>query len=153
MVVLAVEPVIAPGLIVQVPAGKPFKTTDPVATAQVGCVISAVGAPGVPKLAVITTFADAEEIQPDASVTVKLYVPATKPVMVVLAVEPVIAPGLIVQLPAGKPLIITLPVANAQVGCVINPAKGAEGMALTISVAIFDVALFRPVQFVKYDRY
>ena len=70
MVVLAVDPAIDPGLIVQFPAGKPLSTTLPVPDKQVGCVISAIGAPGVPKLAVITTLADAEEVPPNASVTV-----------------------------------------------------------------------------------
>jgi len=41
-------PDIAPGLIVQFPEGKSFKTTLPVATEQVGCVmIPIVGADGV----------------------------------------------------------------------------------------------------------
>ena len=36
MVVLAVDPDIEPGLIIQLPVGKPLKTTLPVATAHVG---------------------------------------------------------------------------------------------------------------------
>ena len=47
--------------------------------------------------------------------------------MVLLAPVPAIAPGLIVQFPAGKPLSTTLPVATAQVGCVIVPTVGAVG--------------------------
>jgi hypothetical protein len=58
-----------------------------------------------------------------------LYVPAAKPDMVVLAVEPAIAPGLIIQFPAGKPLNTTLPVATVQVGCMMMPANGAVGVA------------------------
>ena len=70
-VVLVVEPVIAPGLIVHVPAGKPFKTTLPVATAQVGWVIVPTeGADGAPGTALITTFPEAEEVQPAKFVTV-----------------------------------------------------------------------------------
>lgn len=38
---------------------------------------------------------------------------------------PAIAPGLIVQFPVGKPVNTTLPVANAQSGCVIVPIVGA----------------------------
>ena len=53
------------------------------------------------------------------------------------------APGSIVQLPAGKPLNTTLPVATAQVGCVIRPARGAIGVAgcvlITTSVDATDV--------------
>ena len=71
MVVLVPVPAIAPGLIVQFPAGKPLNTTLPVATAQVGCVIvPTVGAAGEPGAAVMTTLADAEEVHPAAFVTV-----------------------------------------------------------------------------------
>jgi len=42
--------------------------------------------------------------------------------------DPEMAPGLIIQLPAGKPFNITLPVATAQVGCVIVPTIGADGV-------------------------
>jgi hypothetical protein len=59
---------------------------------------------------------------------VKLYVPAFKPDIVVLTVEPGIAPGFIVQVPVGSPLNTTLPVANAQVGWVIVPTIGAPGV-------------------------
>ena len=58
--------------------------------------------------------------------------------MVVLVAEPEIDPGLVVQLPAGKPLNITLPVAVAQVGCVMVPTVGADdvtGCALTTTLA------------------
>ena len=37
-------------------------------------------------------------------------------------------PGLMVQFPAGNPVNITLPVGSAQVGWVIVPAAGAEGV-------------------------
>ena len=86
----------------------------------------------------MTKLADAGETHPAALVTVKAYVPGIKPDKVVLAPEPAIAPGLIVQLPAGKPLNTTLPVATAQVGWVMAPtvgAKGAEGCALMTTLA------------------
>lgn len=52
-------------------AGSPLRATLPVATAQVGCVIVPItGAPGVRGAAVITTLAEATEIQPDEFVTV-----------------------------------------------------------------------------------
>ena len=76
MVALVPVPVVVvpPGVlvIVQVPlAGKPFNTTLPVATEQVGWVIvPTVGAVGVADWAVITTFVEADEIQPEALVTV-----------------------------------------------------------------------------------
>ena len=47
--------------------------------------------------------------------------------MVVLVPVPLIAPGLIVHVPVGKPLKTTLPVAVEQVGWVMVPAVGAEG--------------------------
>ena len=72
MVVLVPDPEIFPGFNVQVPvAGNPFNTTLPVETEQVGWVIvPTVGAVGVAGWAVITTLAEADEIQPEALVTV-----------------------------------------------------------------------------------
>ena len=71
MVVLAVDPVIDPGLIVQLPAGKPLNATLPVATPHVGCVIvPTVGADDVTGCTLITTLADATEVHPAALVTV-----------------------------------------------------------------------------------
>ena len=130
MVVLIPAPAIAPGLIIQFPTGKPFKTTLPVATAQDGCmIIPIVGTKGVAGWALMIISADATEVHPSAFVTVKLYVPATSPDMVVLIPAPAIAPGLIIQFPAGKPLKTTLPVATAQDGCVIIPIVGTKGVA------------------------
>ena len=57
-----------------------------------------------------------------------MYVPATKPDRVVFEPVPAIAPGLMVQFPAGKPLNTTLPVATRHVGCVIVPTVGAAGV-------------------------
>jgi hypothetical protein len=52
-------------------AGKPFNTTLPVATAQVGWVmVPTVGAVGDDGWAVITTLAEAGETQPEELVTV-----------------------------------------------------------------------------------
>ena len=123
-------PAITPGLTVQFPAGKPPKITLPVETAQVGCVIKpTVGACGVAGCTSITTLAEAGEIHPDIVVTVNVKVPVARPDIVLLAVFPAIAPGLIVQFPAGKPLKTTLPVATVQVGCVIAPTIGVVGVA------------------------
>ena len=57
---------------VQVPeAGKPLKTTLPVATVQVGWVmVPTVGAVGVDGCALMTTLPDTVEVQPDVLVTV-----------------------------------------------------------------------------------
>jgi hypothetical protein len=122
IVVLTVEPGIAPGLIVQVPVGSPLKTTLPVATAQVGWVIMPiVGADGVAGCALMTILADGTDIQPDELVTVYVYVPDASPKMVVLVPVPVVIvpPGVLVnvQVPDdGKPLKSTLPVGTVQVG-------------------------------------
>ena len=135
IVVLVPVPVVVvpPGVLVRVHvpvAGNPLKITLPVATVQVGCVIvPTIGVEGVNGLAVITTLPDAVEMQPDASVTVKVNVPAGIPVTVVLVPVPivVIPPGVcvMVHIPvAGKPLNITLPVGTEQVGCVIVPTIG-----------------------------
>lgn len=71
---LVPEPVIPPGLIVQIPeAGRPVRTMLPVESIQVGCVIvPAEGAEGEPGAASITASAEAEETQPAASLYVKL---------------------------------------------------------------------------------
>ena len=71
MVVLAPVPEIAPGLMVQLPEGRPFRTTLPVAVKQVGCVIvPTIGAPGVAGWELMTIFAEATEIHPTELVTV-----------------------------------------------------------------------------------
>lgn len=129
MVVDVVFPFIPPGLIVQLPEGNPERATLPVATPQVACVIVPMtGAVGVAGWGAITTSADADEMHPAELVTVKLYVPSASDEMVVVAVTPVIPPGFIVQLPAGRPERTTLPVAVEQVGCVMVPAVGAPGV-------------------------
>ena len=104
-------------------------TIVPVATAQVGCmVVLAVAAGGAVGWALMIIFADAGEIQSRSFVTVKLNVdPAVKPDIEVLEPDPVIAPGLIVQLPEGKPFNTTLPVGTPQVGCVMMPTAGVAG--------------------------
>ena len=155
IVVLTVFPLIEPGLIVQLPAGKPLNTTLPVATVQVGCVIvPTVGAVGVTGCALITTLADAEEVHPTEFVTVNVRVPATKPDMDMLAPVPAIAPGLIVQFPAGKPPNITLPVDTKQVGCVIIPTVGADGVAGCVFITTFAVAVeVQPTELVTVKEY
>ena len=125
-----VLPVMFPGLIVQLPAGRPFSTTDAVGDAHVGCVtVPRTGVVGVTGGVLITTSAVAVDVQPAALVTVKLYVPAARPVIVLVAPVPVMLPGLIVQLPAGRPFSITEPVGVAHVGCVMPPTTGVAGAA------------------------
>ena len=92
-----------------------------------------VGVLGVEGAALITTFPLATDTQPSAFVTVNVYVPEDKPDTVVPAPVPVLVtdPGLRVSIHVpidGKPLNATLPVANAQLGCVIVPFFNVIGV-------------------------
>jgi hypothetical protein len=121
-------------------AGSPLIATLPVESAQVGWVIVPItGAEGVSGCALITTLADAGDMQPSELVTVKVNVPAVSPETVVLVPEPVVVvpPGVrvMVQSPvAGRLLSITLPSGLAQDGCVTVPGTGAAGLAFTVRV-------------------
>jgi len=68
--------VTGPGFLVSVHvpvAGRSLRTTLPVGTAQVGCVlVPTTGAVGADGTALITTFPVAGETHPEASVTVKV---------------------------------------------------------------------------------
>lgn len=129
IVVPAPVPEIELGLMVHVPDGKSFNITLPVETEQVGWVIiPIVGTEGVSGCAFIITSAVAIEVHPTELVTVKEYVPGTNPKTVLIEVEPDIAPGLIVQFPAGKPVNLIFPVATVQVGWVIVPNVGTAGV-------------------------
>ena len=84
-------------------------------------IVPIAGAPGVGGCALITTFPDAAEVHPEAFVTVKVYVPAGIPDIVVLVPVPVLVvpPGVLVKVHvpvAGNPFNATLPVATVQVG-------------------------------------
>jgi len=117
IVVLLPLPAMLPGLMVQLPDGNPFKTTLPVARAQVGWVmVPIVGAEGVAGCGSMTTLPEVAEMQPSELVTVNVRVPTASPEMVVLVPLPAMLPGLMVQLPDGKPFKTTLPVASAQLG-------------------------------------
>ena len=96
-------------------------------------IVPTTGAAGVRGWLLITTSSETSEVQPSALVTVNVYVPVARPVMVVLAPEPVevIPPGSLVnvQVPvAGRLFNTTLPVDSSQVGWVIVPATGAAGV-------------------------
>ena len=117
--------VVPPGVLVNVHVplpGKPLNATLPVATEQVGWVIVPTpGAEGDVVCALIITFPDAGETQPEALVTVKVYVPDGRPDIVLLVPVPevVIPPGVLVNVHVpveGKPFNTTLPVATVHVG-------------------------------------
>jgi hypothetical protein len=73
-------------------------------------------------------------------------------VNVVVAIDPVfVAPpvAVIVQLPDGRPLKATLPVAVAQVGCVMVPMIGASGVAgWVLMVALVEATEVQPTELV-----
>ena len=99
---------------------------------------------GVVGCALITILADDGEVHPVASVTLYVYVPAARPVMVVLVPDPVVVtfPGVLVSVHvpvAGKPLNATLPVGTEHVGCVMAPTTGAVGVAGWVLITIFPV--------------
>ena len=62
------------------------------------------------------------------------------PEIVALNPVPVTPPGLIVQLPAGNPLNIMLPVGVVHVGWVGMLAVGDEGTAFTVNVYVATAA-------------
>lgn len=108
------------------PVSVDVTVTVPVDTAQVGCVMFAVGAAGPAGAAFITT-AVVFEIQPDAFFAVKLYVPATTPVNI-----PVVFVYTVPLILKVKPVLIDVtvivPDGTAHVGWVIV-AVGATGFA------------------------
>jgi hypothetical protein len=128
-------------------AGKPLKSTLPVATEHVGCVIvPTTGVVGVDGCVLITAFGVAAEVHPDAFVTVNVYVFADKPLNVPVVPDPVnvVPPGDAVTVhepTAGNPLKSTLPVANKHVGCVIVPTIGVVGVDGCASITAFGVAV------------
>ena len=159
---VAVDPVMVPppGLTVTVHGvtGKPLNATVAVATAQVGCVIApTTGAGGVPRFNI--ALPDATEVQPEeVNVTVNVYVLGDKPAKFAVAAEPVIVapPGLAVTVhgATGKPLKATVPVATAQVGCVIAPTTGADGVTgCALTTALPDAAEVHPSELVTVKLY
>jgi hypothetical protein len=96
-------------------------------------IVPTTGASGETGFDGITTFAEGTDKHPSFVVTVKLYVPLWRPVIVVLGPLPVdvTVPGyrIKVQVPeAGKPDNSTLPDGKAQVGDLIVPTDGAGGI-------------------------
>jgi len=125
---------------VQVPvAGKSLRTTLPVAKVHVGGVMApTTGGVGVAGCAGIITLEDDGDVHPVATVTVKVYVFATRLEIVVLVPSPVfiIPPGVpfTVQVPdEGNPFKMTLPVEDVHVGGVMVPIVGAVGKGRTVT--------------------
>jgi len=122
--------------------GSPFKTTLPVETEHVGCVIvPGTGGSDTGGCALITTLADCADTQPLALVTVKVCVPVPRPETVVPVPVPleITLSGLRVKIHVpvdGNPVRTTLPVATVHVGWVLEPTAGAAGTALTVKVYV-----------------
>lgn len=74
--------------------------------------------------------------------------PGASPVTVIEVPVPVdCPPGVCVRVHVpvdGSPLRMTLPVATAQVGCVLVPIVGAAGFAYTVRVYVAEAATQRP---------
>ena len=141
-------------------AGNPLKATLPVANKHVGCVIvPTTGVVGVDGCASITAFGVAVEVHPDAFVTVNVYVFADKPLNVPVVPDPVnvVPPGDAVTVhepTTGNPLKSILPVANIQVGCVIEPTTGVVGVDGCALITAFGVAAeVHPDAFVTVNVY
>jgi hypothetical protein len=107
----------------------------------------------------MTTLPDATEVHPDSKVTVKVYVPAASPdIVVVVPVPVVVTPsGVLVNVHvpvAGIPFKITLPVATVQVGWVMVPITGAVGViGLALMTTVADAAEVHPEAFVTVKVY
>jgi hypothetical protein len=89
-------------------------------------------------------------VQPEALVTVKVYVPDGMPAIFELVPIPVVVipPGVLVKVhvpEGGKPLRTTLPVATEQVGWVTVPTTGIAGVAgCSAMTTLFDIAEMHP---------
>ena len=136
VVLIPVPVIVPPGYLVNVQgpvAGNPDKETVPVGISQVGWIIApTIGADGVAGAVLIRIFVVGGDVHPAALVTVKVYVPEARAVIVLVAPVPVSVtpPGFIdiVHVPvAGNPVKLTLPVGTVQVGCEGMPTKGAGG--------------------------
>ena len=105
-----------------------------------------VGAAGAAGTAFIITLFDEDEVHPVLFVTVKLWVPWARSVIVVLVPVPVTVPGSIVHVPVdGSPFNTTLPVVTIQVGWVIVPTAGADGVTGAEFIITADGADVHPV--------
>jgi hypothetical protein len=157
LLIVVVEPVpaIDPGLIVQVPvAGNPLNITLPIGDAhEAGWVIKpTVGAGGASGAGLMITAAVARDKHPASLVTVKLYVPGIRFVIVVLVPIPAIEPGLIVHVPvAGRLLNETLPVGTAhEEGCMVEPTIGVGIGAVRVITVGADI---QPAMFLAVTEY
>lgn len=79
------------------------------------------------------TSAETADVHPPAFVTVKLYGPGFRPSTVNVVPDPLVVmlPGkrVSVHVPsAGSPVITTLPEGKSQVGCVMLPGTGGDGI-------------------------
>jgi hypothetical protein len=102
---------------------------------------SITGAAGGLGWGLIVALAEGGEAQPASLVTVKVYVPAARPVTVALVPDPVVVilSGLLImaQVPLdGKPFSTTLPVPPWHEMLEIGPIDGAAGIAYTYKAKV-----------------
>lgn len=140
--------------------GRPLSAILPAGLSREGWTIApGCGAEGVGGWVFIATFCDPDEVQPTEFVTVKAYVPAVSPEIVVAVPLPLVvtAPGIrvIVQFPvAGSPLIAVEPVATEHVGCVMTPITGADGVTGCALITMSgDDAEVHPDEFITVKEY
>jgi hypothetical protein len=159
MVNVAPEPLVSilPGVRIKVHGegvGKPLKSTLPVVTVHVGCVIApTIGGEGGKGWGLMVKLADAAEVHPEAFVTVTVYVLGAMPdIVVVVPVPEAVTPAgvlVTVQVPvAGKPFNVTLPVATEHVGWIIVPITGGVGVIGVLILTFADGAELHPSSFV-----
>ena len=81
--------------------------------------------------------------------------PADSPVIVVVLVLPLFVPPVYVtvHVPEGNPLNATLPVADAQVVCVIVPIVGAVGVVGCVLTTTLKIELVQPPAVVDVKLY
>jgi hypothetical protein len=165
--IVVIEPVpvdvMPPGYLMSVHwplAGKFSRTMLPVARSHVGWVMVPItGADGVAGWEFITTASDDGDTHPSALATVKVYVPGLMLDTVRVVPVPVIEtlPGVRVRVhvPAeGSPLSAALPVGRAQVGCVIAPTTGAEGVSgCALMTTLDDAGEVQPTALVTVKVY
>ena len=137
------------------PASEPTVTFGSVRSTVAGEQIvdgSVITTEGTPGRAIINTLTEDADVQPTWFVTVKVYVPGSSPDTVLVEPEPLVftPPGfwVSIHMPEGNPSNTTLPVGKANVGWVIVPASGCDGVTgCSLITAFDDITEVHPSEF------